>query len=484
MNALRDRHIQIWILILFLIVGTFIGLLLGPYFFKDDIVYDYTVTLKTPEGKHIDLQHGIWPELSNAEFSAEVRSQFIQEKVNFIEANVSSMQLTVYKEGLAIFSTPIKSKGREGSWWETPSGLYSAQTKKQEHFSSFGHVYMPYSIQFQGNFFIHGWPFYPDGTPVAEGYSGGCIRLEDANAKQVFELTEIGMPILVYEEAPQNMQFTYTLKAPEISSKSYLVADIDNNFLLMASNHQKIIKTDLIARLMVAVVATEYLNIEKQITITSKSIAGIQENQFEIGRTYRLYDLLYPLLQEGSIEAGQTITTFFGEKYIQKHMQNKALALGMKNTTFGLVNNGSWGQNTTTAEDVFLFLKYIASNRHFLLRLSTNNPDNRIYGDSVFSNLQLQHPLGNNVYFRGGASDEKMYPTISDVDANSNLTSTVSLVFASSTVRTTSDGYDSITLMELPFNHQKRTVIFITFDSLKASKDTEEMMRYVEKMYQ
>jgi hypothetical protein len=173
----------------------------GGTIFARDAVYDYAFTLEQGDGQRTALQYGMWPELSNLDFFHTVRDGFIANRAHFIEANLTAMTLTVYREGASVLTVPIKSKGREGSWWETPSGLYRAEAKEDVHFSSFGQVYMPWSIPFQGNFFIHGWPYHEDGTPVPEGYSGGCMRLEDVYAKQVYDLVEVGMPILVFEEA-------------------------------------------------------------------------------------------------------------------------------------------------------------------------------------------------------------------------------------------------------------------------------------------
>ena len=105
----------------------------------------------------------------------------------FIAANLSEMRLYLFENGVATATYPILSKGKRGSRWETPTGLYKIETKEQDHFSSLGQVHMPQSMQFFGNFFIHGWPYYPDGTPVPEGYSGGCIRLSTDDATAVFE---------------------------------------------------------------------------------------------------------------------------------------------------------------------------------------------------------------------------------------------------------------------------------------------------------
>ena len=86
---------------------------------------------------------------------------------------------------------------RDFGKFATPTGSFEALTKEENHFSSIGKVWMPYSVQFHGDYFIHGWPYYPGGEPVPQGYSGGCVRLSVEDAKELYALIKVGMPILV-----------------------------------------------------------------------------------------------------------------------------------------------------------------------------------------------------------------------------------------------------------------------------------------------
>src|SRR5262249_18797262 len=140
------------------------------------------------------------------------------------------MKLYLYDNGFAVATYDIKSKGKKGSRWETPTGLYSVETKEENHFSSIGQVNMPYSMEFFGNFFIHGWPTEPDGTPVPEGYSGGCIRLSTDDAEKVFNFADRSTPIFVWNgDTASSTPFAVTNKPmPKISAKAFLVADIQS----------------------------------------------------------------------------------------------------------------------------------------------------------------------------------------------------------------------------------------------------------------
>jgi hypothetical protein len=56
---------------------------------------------------------------------------------------------------------------------------------------------MPYSVHVFGNYFIHGIPYYENGVQVSSTYSGGCIRLNNDDAKKVYDFVQEGTPIIV-----------------------------------------------------------------------------------------------------------------------------------------------------------------------------------------------------------------------------------------------------------------------------------------------
>lgn len=127
--------------------------------------------------------------------------------VRSIDANIETMQLTLLEDGLAVKQLPIAAIGNPYSG-PTPQGNFDIKTKEPNHFSSKTHVWMPYSMQFQGDYFIHGWPYWPDGTPYSGKYSGGCIRLEEEVAKEVFQWASIGVSLFVHEDQEASFAFS------------------------------------------------------------------------------------------------------------------------------------------------------------------------------------------------------------------------------------------------------------------------------------
>ncbi len=451
----------------------------GTLMARDTTVYDYTLAVAGATSSLAALQYGVWPELGNTNFFTRVRDGFIADRANFVEVNLTAMRLSVYRAGAPVLTVPIKSKGKEGSWWETPSGLYRAQGKEEKHFSSFGHVYMPWSIPFQGNFFIHGWPYYPDGTPVPEGYSGGCIRLEDQYAKQVYDLVDVGMPILVFEENSPKQAFTYALAPPTVGAASYLAADLDNNFVLLAGGNDTSHETPLLAKMMTALVASEYQNIEKPILVQASMLDGLTPERLAVGSSYSLYDLFFPLLLEDSTEAARVLGGYFGEKRFVSLMGAKAAALGMQQTAF-TDPAGERPGNTTTAQDVFLFLKYLHTNRPFILSMSAGTTDTRTYGAPLFTDVRSVHPFRDTAGFMGGAAEQG---GVVYADTGTADTAAVALFFASTTAPVYGQTDDLITVLALPFGGETRQVAFIALDSRDPAQDTRNMVAYVRQMF-
>ncbi len=337
----------------------------------------------------VAFEYGPQPRLSEPTFYKKMFDTFVENRQSFIEADLSTMKIRYYSGGTSTFEAPILAKGKEGSWWETPSGLYEIQTKEPNHLSSFGGVYQPWSMVFQGNFFIHGWPYYPDGRPVATSFSGGCIRLGDEDAKKLFELTSQGTPVLVHESADRKDAFIYETPLPEVDAKAFLIADIESGTILAEHQADEELPIASITKLMTALVAAEYINLDKEITITEGMPASTSVPRLEAGMKMTAYSLLFPLLLESSNEAAKALGSFLGSGFFVERMNQKAASLGMEHTRFA-DTSGAHAGNTSTAKDMLRFIDYIYHNRSFVLNISAGKPINGAYNSydwGVLSNF-------------------------------------------------------------------------------------------------
>lgn len=355
----------------------------------------------------VTMQYGSQPLLSRPDFFAQTKESFISNRISFVSADLSAMKLNFYQDGQSVLEVPIASKGKEGSWWETPAGLYKIEHKEENHFSSFGHVNQPWSMVFQGNFFIHGWPEYDDGTPVPEGYSGGCIRLSTEDAGALYELVAIDTPVLVFERDFAGDDFAYQAKAPQLSTDHYLVADLQNNTILAGDNIDAAVPIASLTKLMTALVAAEYINLDTSVAISPERYVSTLIPRLEGRRKASMYSLLQLLLVESSNEAAEVIAAVIGRDRFIDYMNKKADALGLKHTTFTDPSGLDTGNESSPA-DLLQLLRYIYNNRSFVLELTHNADLETAYTKGEFGQLEnfnLMDDVGN---FIGGKVGETL----------------------------------------------------------------------------
>lgn len=108
--------------------------------------------------------------------------------------HLGSQTFDYIEDGEIFMSGPIAS-GKASS--PTPTGKFSVLSKDKDKESTLYDnmvgtpAWMPYSMQFYGNYFIHeGWL---PGRPA----SHGCIRIDHYHAKLLFERMRIGDPVTV-----------------------------------------------------------------------------------------------------------------------------------------------------------------------------------------------------------------------------------------------------------------------------------------------
>lgn len=347
------------------------------------------------------LRYGPRNPVVEPNFFAETRDSLIAQGTSFIEANLTTMQIRLWENGAVVLDMPIQTKGRPGSWWQTPAGVYAVAAKKPKHFSSFGQVYTDWNLPFQGNFFIHGWPYQADGTPVPKGYSGGCIRLKDEDARVLYERAEVGMPVLVYEEYFAADNFSYTPPAPEVSASSYIVMDIKNNEVLAGRDTDTVHPIASITKLVTALIATEYVNLDKKITIDASAKVETSKPRLVAGESMLAFHLLYPLLIESSNEAGVALGQSVGLSRYVTLMNEKAKAVGMSTAHFADVTGAS-ADDYASASDVARLAQYLYYNRPFILGLSAGKLDPGLYTAPQFTDLTNYNLYSADDHFVGG----------------------------------------------------------------------------------
>ncbi|MBM4177473.1 L,D-transpeptidase family protein, partial [Candidatus Gribaldobacteria bacterium] len=189
-------------------------------------------------------------------------------QADFIEANLSTSEITFYKQGKEQFKSIILKQGDKFFWGGTAAGLYQVIRGYKTAFSAIAEVYMPYAMNFYGKYYLHGEPYYPSGQKMISEVSGGCLQVRDDSAKYFFEKSELKMPLVVIDKKNDDFVYPSILKEkPQISSASFLVADLDSGEILLEKDSLAQKQIASITKLMTAIVVAENVDLRKSIRV-------------------------------------------------------------------------------------------------------------------------------------------------------------------------------------------------------------------------
>ncbi len=267
-----------------------------------------------------------YPTITEAERATSSKTKTSQ---NVIQSAPSTNTIIIHldtnivelQKGTTTKTMRIVSQGKPGSYYETIAGVYTSDYKEENHFSSMGHVYMPFSVHLFGNYFIHGIPYYPDGTKVSSAYSGGCVRLNDNDAQYVYNFVTATTTIIITRESKDIFE-------PTKRASSTL------HSLMMT-------------RLMTAFISLEFLTQDDEIYNTT-----------HMTRLEYLPKILTNMTTDASIVYKDKMTT---ERFVQA-MNTRAKTLGLTNTVFIDINTPA----TTSEEDYGRFMSHILTYKSYL----------------------------------------------------------------------------------------------------------------------
>lgn len=447
----QSKKISFWLIFGFLIVA--LSLVALFYFYPKKEVKEYNIQLDGGNNKEIKFQYGIWPELGDVNFFHNVLSKMINQKMDFILADLDEMKITVYKNGEVVEAVPIIAKGREGSWFETPVGLYKIEAKFNKAYSKFANVYMNYALAFEGNFLIHGWPYYPNGRKVDSSYSGGCIRLFDEDAKKIYDLAEVDMPVLVFKKDLLTENSSYRYSIPELSAEAYLAVDLKNNFVFLEKNKNQKFPIASITKLVTALAVLDHTFLEYSITVPKEALIFTSIPRLKAGQKISVFDLLALLLVESSNEAGVTLAKYLGTDKLIEWMNDIAKSIGMTNTNF-VDANGIESENVSTPIDLYQLARYLYFNRSFIFKMTKGIFDNTYYGQPIYELKNLNFFADNNDFVGG---------KVGKTDASKET---------------------MLAVFELQFNGEKRPIVFIALKSDDVKSDILKMVDFVKTHYQ
>ena len=316
-------------------------------------------------------------------------SKSVPESEKLIAVDLNSMELSVYEDGVREKTFTILSRGREGTAWETPTGKYTIQTKEPKHLSSIGGAWMPYSMQLNGNFYIHGWPTYQNGTNVPVTYSGGCIRLSTADAREVYAFASPGTRVLVNGGIAKDAYATtssYYLHVsenggegvrdntlPNVTAPAFVVSDAISGDVLWERGASQPRSPGSLVSLATALTAVDTVDQYKLVRMGELLLgkSALRKKTLGDADELPLGTLIYPLLYDTNDTAAKVFAREHGERKFNAYMNEKAEAIGMTATHFG--GGSSFDVSTTTARDLDTLLRYTLLHKHFLVAASLSS---------------------------------------------------------------------------------------------------------------
>lgn len=338
----------------------------------------------------------------------DIKTEMVAKESDFLEINLSEMKARIYKKGLAEKEVPILKKGNLQEWGGSPVGLYKIMSGNKLSFSIVAYVYMPYALRYYGKYYIHGEPYYPGGEKTQYDISGGCISLKDEDAKAIYELTEINMPVLVIDKGRDGYIYQPKTKKitdfPEISAQSYLVADLDSGYVFNEKDSTLQFPLASITKLVTATVVAENVDLRKSISIEKQMLdAGYGSTKgLEAGQSFRIVELFYPLLTESSNDAAEALSYFLGRAKTIKLMNEKAKSILMENTNF-VDPSGFEPENVSTTRDLFYLTRYVFNIRPLIFEI-TKGKEVLSFGQVRFDAKELwnKNIFINDPTFLGG----------------------------------------------------------------------------------
>lgn len=214
--------------------------------------------------------------------------------------------------------------------------------------------------------------------------------LNDSETKQKPSLDEQNFYFLKNE--------TGIKKFPKIGASAFLAADINTGSIIFQKNQDKKLAIASLTKLMTALVSLESMDQYQHITITKEMLSWGYGDYGDLRRGEKLTvgELIYPLLLESSNDAAIALAADYGTDEFVKLMNEKAIGLGLSNTSFE-EPSGTSAKNISTAKDLFRLIQYFYKNKRGVLDITKLKSVNYWRNNNFFAGSQ-KYLGGKNGY--------------------------------------------------------------------------------------
>ena len=365
----------------------------------------------------------------------------------FIGVNLAEGWVRLYEDGTEREEYPILKRAQAGTHWNLPTGMTAVAQKYTVQRSRVAGVAFPYAVEAANGFLLHGWPI-DTGTqqPVPEAYEGGGVRLASPAAQRIFRFAREGVPLYIYNPAararragaPPAALRLYSTALPQLSAKSFAVADVARGEIIAARGLKEPRPIASLTKLMTAVVAMERLTPTEWVRVPSRRAR------------YRAEDLLAPLFLRSDNKVARALAAAAGgtEDFVAG-MNARARAWGMRRTTFADPSGLSPG-NTASPLDVLKLAQRIYAAHAYLLAVSRKPRATIVAESGALWRMENQNRFAGDPFFIGGK-----------------------LGFTDEAKKT------GLSLFSVPFGNETRTIAIVVLGSKDWKRDTDALLDWL-----
>ena len=159
------------------------------------------------------------------------------------------------------------------------------------------------------------------------------------------------------------------IKALDVNTNKYILMDMDTNRIIIGENINEVKSVASISKIMTAILAIESGKMDDKVTVGDEILAAYGSGIYiKQGEVLTLKDLVYGLMLRSGNDASYAIAKYVGgsvENFVKK-MNEKAIEIGMKNTTFNNPNGLDEEKgNYSTAYDMAILTSYAMKNNEY-----------------------------------------------------------------------------------------------------------------------
>lgn len=402
-------------------------------------------------GRALPPEYGASQRYSDTAVYEAARESLVGAQASFVDINTAEQRVRLFKGGVLEYDVPILKTPGSDSWCAVSAGLYQVEALADDHYSSYLDAYLPFSIIWNGNRFLHGWPSASDFGAVESNYDRDCLRLETTDAKHIFEAATVGMPILVHTAPPAKpAQAAYESKVPAFSTPYYLIADASDETVLAVGDKHASVPIASLTKLMTALIVLDTLSLDKRVAIEEPLLIESLVPRLHERSRVSVHTLLTLLLTESSNEAAEVLASAVGREHFIALMNERAAALGLVDTVF-TDPAGLEPGNVSSVYDLWLLTRYLYTHYPFIIALTRNDAAVPSGVTDTYSELSNFNEIESVDSFIGGKVGE-----------------------------TEAAGQTSVTLHRLTISGAERIIVIVLLGSEGRNDDVKALLSYLE----